>query len=118
LRPSTPVPAIVALLFVNGLSRSMQFTALSTLAFAEVPKPLVAPANTLFNMAHQMSMGIGVGLAALILRVIERYITGPNILVAFKITFIFFGLLSLIAVIDVLGLPRNAGASINVRSSA
>ncbi|VTP63116.1 High-copy suppressor of rspA [Serratia rubidaea] len=38
LTPTTPVWLIIALLFVSGLTRSMQFTALNTLAFSEVPQ--------------------------------------------------------------------------------
>ncbi|VTR41825.1 High-copy suppressor of rspA [Serratia fonticola] len=36
LTPQTPTWLILALLFVSGLTRSMQFTALNTLAFSEV----------------------------------------------------------------------------------
>jgi EmrB/QacA subfamily drug resistance transporter len=60
LTPATPVFAIVALLFVGGMTRSMQFTALSTLAFAEVPEDAMSGANTLFNMAQQAAMGMGI----------------------------------------------------------
>jgi hypothetical protein len=50
----------VALLFAGDLVCSMQFTALNTLAFAEVPQPHMGGANTLFNMAQQMAMGVGI----------------------------------------------------------
>ena len=43
----------------------MQFTALNTLAFAEVPQARMSGANTLFNMAQQMSMGMGIAIAPL-----------------------------------------------------
>lgn len=38
LTPTTPKLVIVVLLFASGLSRSLQFTALNTLSFADVPK--------------------------------------------------------------------------------
>ena len=38
LTPATPVTVVVMLLFLSGLTRSMQFTALNTLAFADVPE--------------------------------------------------------------------------------
>ena len=47
---------LVALLVVAGASRSFQFTALSTLAFADVPEPSMAPANTLFSLAFQLAL--------------------------------------------------------------
>ena len=37
IAPATPVPVIMGLLFVSGLTRSMQFTTLATIAYADVP---------------------------------------------------------------------------------
>ncbi len=46
LTPTTPVFVIAAVLFASGLSRSLQFTALNTLSFAEVPKTQMSGAST------------------------------------------------------------------------
>jgi len=59
LTPATPVLVIAALLFASGLTRSMQFTALNTLAFADVPENWMSGANTLFNMVQQLGMAMG-----------------------------------------------------------
>ena len=69
LTPSTPVPAIVALLFASGMTRSMQFTALNTLAFADVPEGWMSGANTVFNMVQQLFMAMGIALGAVALRI-------------------------------------------------
>ena len=58
LFPQTSRIIILAVLFVNGLCRSMQFTCLSTLAFADVPKPELSSATSFFSMITQMSMGM------------------------------------------------------------
>ena len=65
LTPSVPWVVIAALLFVNGLTRSMMFTALNTLAFADIPQTRMSGANTVFNMMQQLTMGIGVACGAL-----------------------------------------------------
>ena len=65
---SAPLPLLLALLVLAGASRSMQFTALNTLAFADVPQPAMAPANTWFSVAFQLSLGIGVAVGAVALR--------------------------------------------------
>ena len=66
--PATPLGAVVALLALSGASRSLQFTALNTLAFADVPEPWMAPANTWFSVAFQLSLGLGVAIGAVVLR--------------------------------------------------
>src|SRR5216684_4469917 len=73
LFPQTPRFAITGVLFLNGLCRSMQFTSLSTIAFADIPKSQMSSATSFSSMVTQLSMGTGVaagdnalGLAALI----------------------------------------------------
>jgi len=69
LSPATPVPVILILLVISGASRSMQFTAINTLAYADVPERMMSPANTMFSVAYQLSQGFGVALGAVSLRV-------------------------------------------------
>jgi hypothetical protein len=47
LSPGTPRTLIVAVLFFGGLCSSMQFTALDTLGFADVPPDQMNPAPKL-----------------------------------------------------------------------
>jgi MFS family permease len=68
LTPDTPTAVIVLLLFISGLARSMQFTTLNTLAFAEVPQAHMSGANTLFSMMNQMGSGLGIAVGAVSLR--------------------------------------------------
>lgn len=65
---ATPIGLVVALLALSGASRSTQFTALNTLAFADMPQPWMAPANTWFSVAFQLSLGLGVAIGAVALR--------------------------------------------------
>lgn len=69
LSPTVPWVVIAALLLVNGLTRSTLFTALNTLAFANVPQARMSGANTVFNMMQRMTMGIGAVCGALALRI-------------------------------------------------
>ena len=61
--PAWPVMAIFLLLALGGLSRSLQFTALNTLAFADVPQPRLSAATSFFGTAQQLSPALGVVLA-------------------------------------------------------
>ena len=60
LRPETPVAVTLVLLFASGLFRSMQFTSLATIAFADVPRPLMPGANALASTVMQLTMGAGI----------------------------------------------------------
>ena len=61
LAPETPKVAMVTVLFLHGLSRSMQFTALNTLAFVDIPKALMSSATSFAAVVQQMGMGLGGG---------------------------------------------------------
>ena len=66
--PQTPRFALLAVLFLHGLSRSMQFTSVNTLAFADVPKAAMSSATSMQAVVQQLSMGMGVAVGALALR--------------------------------------------------
>jgi EmrB/QacA subfamily drug resistance transporter len=116
LFPQTPRAIILAVLFVNGLCRSMQFTCLSTLAFADVPKPELSSATSFFSMITQMSMGMGVAVGAILLRVaglLDGNAHGTPTTKEFHIAFIFVTALTLLATIDCFSLDREAGAAVS-----
>jgi EmrB/QacA subfamily drug resistance transporter len=119
--PATPVAAIAALLFASGLTRSMQFTALNTLAFAEVPEAWMSGANTLFNTVGQMGMAMGIALGAVALRAAGLVLPGrpgPGSipLAQFRLAFVLVGLVALLELVDVLRLGPGAGDGIRVRA--
>ena len=66
-RPSTPYALIVGVLLVGGFFRSLQFTSLNTLAYADVEQPRMSRATTLASVGQQLSLSFGVGLGALLL---------------------------------------------------
>ncbi|TIM17693.1 MAG: DHA2 family efflux MFS transporter permease subunit, partial [Mesorhizobium sp.] len=67
ISPQTPQVLVVALMLIAGLSRSMQFTALNTLAFADIDAAQRSSAATLSSMLQQVAMLFGVAVAAAIL---------------------------------------------------
>jgi EmrB/QacA subfamily drug resistance transporter len=116
LFPQTPRFIILAVLFVNGLCRSMQFTCLSTLAFADVPKPELSSATSFFSMITQMSMGMGVAVGAIALRlagVLDGNAHGAPTTKEFHIAFLFVSVLTLLATVDCFTLDREAGADVS-----
>ena len=65
-RADTPYLLLVAVLFVGGLSRALQFTAISSLSYAEIPRDLMSRATSLSAMTQQFAQSLGVGLTAFI----------------------------------------------------
>lgn len=117
ISPQTPLALIVTLMLVAGLTRSMQFTALNTLAFADIGAPQRSSAATLSSMLQQISMLFGVAIAAAILN-LSQIVRGEALpdLVDFRITFVAIGLLGLAAAMRFLVLPANAGAEVSGHS--
>jgi EmrB/QacA subfamily drug resistance transporter len=69
LTAATPTVVIVAVLFVSGLSRSMQFTTINALSFSDLDQARMSGANTLFSMLQQMGSALGIAGGAIMLRV-------------------------------------------------
>jgi MFS family permease len=113
---STPKAIIVAVLFAGGLFRSMQFTSLNTVGFADIHKSQLSAASTLSSMIQQMTIGMGIAVGAIALRLAGAlHSTNPDSLTAgdFRIAFALVGVIALVAVIDSFSLASNAGADVS-----
>lgn len=115
--PGTPVWAIASVLFISGLSRSLQFTALSTLQFAEVPQSEMGTANIFGNLAQQLSMGMGPAYGGLCLDLgtTISHRAAPN-LSDFRFAFTLSAVLALIGVAASFRLARNSGQAVSGHS--
>jgi MFS family permease len=116
LFPQTATILVLFILFLNGLSRSMQFTAVGTLAFADITKPDMSTATSFFSMITQMSMGMGVAVGAIALR-LAGYLTGNSVgaptTKEFHVAFLLVAVLSVLATLDCFILDRDAGAAVS-----
>jgi EmrB/QacA subfamily drug resistance transporter len=65
--PETWHVVIFAVLLVGGFIRSLQFTALNSIAFAEIPVSLLSRANTFYSMMQQLTLSLGVAVGAALL---------------------------------------------------
>jgi EmrB/QacA subfamily drug resistance transporter len=116
LSPQTAPFLICAILFFNGLFRSMQFTALNTLAFADVPKSMFSPATSLYSMITQMSMGMGVAVGAIFLRLgalVHHHSGVVPVLADFRFAFILVAIVIAAGTTDCFGLSADAGAEVS-----
>jgi EmrB/QacA subfamily drug resistance transporter len=61
---STPLLLIMIILVVGGFFRSLQFTAINTVAYAEVEPPQMSRATTLVSVNQQLAVSAGVAVGA------------------------------------------------------
>ncbi|MDQ2859594.1 MAG: MFS transporter [Pseudomonadota bacterium] len=113
-RPATPHWVIYAVLLGGGFFRSLQFTSLNGLAYADIDHAQMSRASTLSTMGQQLSQSIGIGMAAMLLhffraRAHAAHLTAATIAPAF----IVIGFVSLISLAFFLPLPANAGADLH-----
>jgi EmrB/QacA subfamily drug resistance transporter len=114
LVPATPILLMVLVLFAYGLARSLQFTTLATLAYADVEDAQKGPASTLWSVAQQMTIGLGIAFGALALRLAAllhgpRASAAPFSLQDFHWAFLAGGVVVLGSVWGYVRLPRDAG---------
>jgi EmrB/QacA subfamily drug resistance transporter len=115
-RPSTPHALIIGILLVGGFFRSLQFTSLNTMAYAEIDPLHMSRATTLSAVGQQLSLSFGVGLGALLLHATLLYHgrdeLGPT---DFSPAYFAIAGISLLSLLFFAPLPRDAGAEISGR---
>ncbi len=111
LTADTPRWLVTALLFFSGMARSMQFTALNTIGFADVPQARMRDATTLFSVLQQMNAGMGIAVGALALSIAALLRGGTDTVSAadFRLAFWLIAALAALAIVDSLSLPVRAG---------
>lgn len=117
ITPQTPVWVILLVLYLGGVFRSIQFTGVSTLAFADVPASQMSYANTLFSTATQLAVGLGISLAAIGIRIgdeVSKWLTLGNIPgISFRLAFVAIAIICLVGMVDTLRLARDAGSAVS-----
>ena len=109
-RPDSPIVIVVLLLFVGGFFRSMFFTSINALAFADVPKTLTGDATAMIAAVQQVSVAMGVALAGGILEAGMALAGRTTSTVGdFSVAFFTIGVLTISASFVFMTLGREAG---------
>ena len=113
-RADTPYPLIIGVLLVSGCFRSLQFTSLNAIIYAEVEPARMAQASSLAAMAQQLSLALGITIGGYALSV-ASLATGQPLEAAINFTFAFLtvGLVSASSVWMMLKLAPDAGAEMS-----
>jgi alcohol dehydrogenase YqhD (iron-dependent ADH family) len=100
----------VIVLIAGGMTRSMQFTTLNTLAYSDIPKSQMSDANSLFNSATQLSNAMAITLSALCVRAGQSLVEWAALPdgYEFRIAFLMMASFALMGLIDSRGLSQDA----------
>lgn len=118
-RPDWPHWAIMVILAVGGFFRSLQFSSLNGLAYAEIDQGEMSRAATTASMVQQLVQSIGIGLSASVLHLLMT-LQGKTELTVEVVapTFVIAGVFTMISMLWFVRLPADAGDEMNGRKAA
>ncbi len=111
--PSVPLWGTVLILGLSGLSRSMQFTALTSLAFSDIDDVQRRPASTLISIVQQVTLVLAVAVATFALK-LSQWLRGGEVMALLDLQVAIGGMAGFAAVATflLLRLPARAGDEI------
>jgi EmrB/QacA subfamily drug resistance transporter len=111
---ATSYTVMLSVLLLAGFVRSLQFTALNSLAYADVEPSDISRANTLYTVLQQLCIALGVALAAFILD-LRLWWAGRDTFMAsdFSFALMAVAVLSAFSVLPYLEMERSAGSSVS-----
>jgi MFS family permease len=117
--PAMSIPLMIAVLFIGGFFRSLEFTCINAISYAEIEQAKMSAATSLQSVLQQfsLSMGVTVGASALQLTLALR---GSSTVRAadFWPAFLVIGAISVLATFSFARLPRYAGEELAGRKRA
>jgi EmrB/QacA subfamily drug resistance transporter len=116
---TTPALVMVLILLMGGVFRSLQFTSINTIAYAEIDASQMSRATAMTAVAQQLSLSAGVAIGALVLESTLRWHGGRGIGVDdFALAFIVVALISASSAFVFARLPHDAGAEMSGHAPA
>jgi EmrB/QacA subfamily drug resistance transporter len=114
--PSTPHLVIIGTMLAGGFFRSLQFTSLNTIAYADIPLPSMSRATTMSSVAQQLALSFGVGVGALLLHMTLVLSGKPHLTASdFSPAYFIISLIGLSSLLFFVPLPANAGDEVSGR---
>ena len=113
-QPGVPLIVIFAVLLVGGFFKSLQFTSINTLAYADIEPKAMSRATSFASVVQQLSLSAGVAIGALILELERMGRHATNVEASDFITaFLVVAAIAASSALIFVGLPQEAGASLS-----
>ena len=116
---ATPIALMFFILTVAGFFRSLQFTAVNTLAYADIPIQRMSQATSVVSVLQQVSISCGVAVGALAVEVTNHFNDSAILTVDdFRPAFLFVGFISACSFFIFLKLDKDVGADMANRKAS
>ncbi len=114
---ATPFLIMFLIVLTGGFFRSIEFTSINTLAYADIPAPRMSKATSLVSVLQQVSISSGVAVGALAVEATLRLRAHAELTTAdFRPAFLFVGAIAAAAALVFVGLHRDAAAELANRA--
>jgi EmrB/QacA subfamily drug resistance transporter len=115
-RPGMPASVLIVILLVGGFFRALEFTAVNTIAYAEVEARRMSRATALVSVGQQLSISAGVAVGALMVELSLRWRGATEFTAAdFTPAFLVVAAISGASALWFWRLPADAGAEMSGR---
>jgi EmrB/QacA subfamily drug resistance transporter len=116
---TTPAAVILCVLLAGGFFRSLQFTAINSIAYADIDERDMSKATSFASVAQQLSMSAGVAVGAFVLEVERLGRDSHEVLASdFPPAFLIVAALAASSAIIFIRLPKHAGSSLSRKAHA
>ena len=116
LTPAMPFAVIFSILLLSGMFRSLLFTGLGTLVFADVPRSELSSASIVWNIVQQGTSVLGVSLSAILLTISAQLAGEPRNHLSmhdFRLALLVMAAVGLLGLVSLRRLTSDAGASVS-----
>jgi hypothetical protein len=107
---------VFLILLIGGFFRSLQFTSLTTLAYADIPNSRTSAATSFSSMMQQINNGMGVALAAVLLHTMQLFRVESSTTMSnddIRAVFVLMSLVALAGCVFYARLAPDAGAEVS-----
>jgi EmrB/QacA subfamily drug resistance transporter len=111
LDAATPIWIVVVSVLLSGCVRSIQYLALNTVSFADVPSPMLSRSTSVSGVFQQLARGFGVAFGAALLAIVagSERVTVDD----FRLVFFLIALVPLVSTLGFLRLGADDGAEVS-----
>ena len=113
----TPYAIVLAVLLAGGFFKSLQFTALNSIAYADIDDGAMSRATSFASVVQQLSISTGVAVGALVLEIERMGRPGAHVLAEdFPLAFLIVAAIAASSALVFMRLPKGAGASLSAKA--
>jgi EmrB/QacA subfamily drug resistance transporter len=114
--PSTPHWLLLLTLLAGGFFRSLEFTALNVISYADIDPPQMSRATSFASVSQQMSGAVGVAVAAMCIEAIQLGYGDSELMTRdLSLAFVAVAIVSSLSVFVFAQLKPDAGAAVSGR---